>query len=397
MRIGMILDTTFPPDARVEKEALSLIEDGHEVYLFSLDYLQRSGLEIYNKINVVRYPAGTLLYKLSALVYTFPFYRWRVSSLLNHFIKTYQIQVLHIHDMVIADSVFYTNRSFHLPVVLDYHENRPEIMKHYKHVNTFSGKLLIDLRKWSAMYYELASKAQRVVVVTDAAKRNILERTGKDSNAVAVVPNTARLTDFSNNEIQQDIVGRMQGSFNLLYIGDTSIRRGTDTAIRALSIIKETIPTVKLWLVGKSSADGELKELSRKLNVDQFIMYEGWQDPSTFPSYLEYTHIGLSPLKRNEHHDTTFANKLFQYMVCGKPVVVSDCVAQAELVTSEQCGLVFKADDPQDMATKIVSLYSNKADAQKMGARSKEAVVTKWNWDLTVKQLTGMYRTGISI
>ena len=397
MRIGMILDTTFPPDARVEKEALSLIEDGHEVYLFSLDYLQRSGVEVYNKIHVVRYPAGALLYKLSALVYTFPFYRWKVSSLINRFIKTYQVKVLHIHDMVIADSVFHANRSFNLPVVLDYHENRPEIMKHYKHVNTISGKLLIDLRKWSAMYYELASKAQRVVVVTDAAKRNILERTGKDPNTVAVVPNSARLTDFSDREIRQDIASRMQGSFNLLYIGDTSIRRGTDTAIRALSIIKETIPNVKLWMVGKSSADAELKALSGKLNVNKFIEYEGWKDPSTFPSYLEFTNVGLSPLKRNEHHDTTFANKLFQYMACGKPVVVSDCVAQAELVTSEQCGLIFRADDPQDLANKVVSLYSNEVDAQKMGSRAKEAVVTKWNWDKTVKQLTDMYRTGFSI
>lgn len=38
MRIGMILDKIFPPDPRVENEAISLIENGHEVYLFCLKY-----------------------------------------------------------------------------------------------------------------------------------------------------------------------------------------------------------------------------------------------------------------------------------------------------------------------------------------------------------------------
>jgi hypothetical protein len=34
MRIGMILDTPFPPDSRVENEAVSLIKADHEVFLF---------------------------------------------------------------------------------------------------------------------------------------------------------------------------------------------------------------------------------------------------------------------------------------------------------------------------------------------------------------------------
>src|SRR5688572_21637097 len=190
MRIGMILDSSFPPDPRVEKEALSLIGEGHEVYLFSLDIGQRSGKEVYKGIQIVRYPLSNLLYKLSALVYTFPFYRWGVSNSLTHFIKTSGIEVLHIHDMIIAESVFHVNRSFSLPVVLDYHENRPEIMKQYKHVNTFSGKLLINLKQWAAKYYELATRAQRVVVVTEAAKRDLVAKASIEASSVIVLPNS---------------------------------------------------------------------------------------------------------------------------------------------------------------------------------------------------------------
>ena len=38
MKIGMILDDVFPPDPRVENEAITLINSGHEVFLFCLTY-----------------------------------------------------------------------------------------------------------------------------------------------------------------------------------------------------------------------------------------------------------------------------------------------------------------------------------------------------------------------
>jgi glycosyltransferase involved in cell wall biosynthesis len=387
----MILDSSFPPDPRVENEALSLIRVGHEVFLFSLDFKGRSGIEEYNGIYVVRYPAGKALHKLSALVYTFPFYTWIVSSLITHFVKTYNIQTLHIHDMVIAEAVFHANHYFELPIVLDFHENRPEIMKHYKHVNNFSGRMLINLKRWSAKYYELASKAQHVIVVTEAAKTDILEKTGKDSRFVTVVSNSVNPDEFLNYPVQPDVVERMQGSFNLLYIGDTSLRRGIDTAILSVSMVRERIPNVKLWLVGKSSADNDLKSLAKELKVEKHIEFEGWQYPSTFPSYLQSTHVGLSPLKRNIHHDTTYANKLFQYMACGKPILVSDCTAQADLITAEHCGLVHKADDPGDLADKIYYLYVNANEVAAMGERGKKALQEKWKWDLRVQHLLDMY------
>jgi glycosyltransferase involved in cell wall biosynthesis len=391
MRIGMILDASFPPDPRVENEALSLIAAGHEIYLFSLDFTQRSGTETYKGIQIVRYPAGKVLYKLSALAYTFPFYRWKVSSLVSHFIKISSIDILHVHDLVIAESVFQSNRSINLPIILDYHENRPEIMKQYKHVNTISGRLFINLKKWSARYYQLAARAYRVIVVTEAARRDLMDKTGKAGDQIAVVPNSVNPKEFLKHPVQPGIISRMEGSFNVLYIGDTSIRRGIDTAITSVSLLKDSIPNIKLWLVGKGSADDELKELCEHLQVTNHVVFEGWQNPSTFPSYLQNTHIALSPLKRNLHHDTTYANKLFQYMVCAKPLIVSDSTAQADLINEEHCGLVFKADAPEDLAAKISYLYNNRLEASAMGKRGKNAVLNKWNWESTVKPLIDIY------
>ena len=76
MRIGMILDKTYPPDPRVENEALALMKAGHEVFLFCLTYTYELKQEIHKGIQVRRYVINKITYKLSALSYELPFYSW---------------------------------------------------------------------------------------------------------------------------------------------------------------------------------------------------------------------------------------------------------------------------------------------------------------------------------
>ena len=51
----MILDKTFPPDPRVENEAIALTQNGHEVFLFCLTYKDQLFDEDYKGIKVKRY------------------------------------------------------------------------------------------------------------------------------------------------------------------------------------------------------------------------------------------------------------------------------------------------------------------------------------------------------
>ncbi len=391
MRIGMILDSSFPPDQRVEKEALSLIKEGHDVFLFCLNFKKLESIVNVKGIHVHRYPAGKLVYKLSALAYTFPFYRWLVQSLVKEFLIKNSIKILHIHDMVIAETAMNANRYLGLPVVLDLHENRPAIMRDYRHLNRFPGKWLIDLKKWQKKYYELARKADRVIVVTALAKDDIVSHADKIENEVIVVPNTINYEEFVAQPYDEHITSRMKGYFNLLYIGDTSLRRGTDTLIKVISKLKADIPNIRLWIVGLSSADNELIDLSKKLNIETLIEFEGWKDHNLLPTYIYNAQIALSPLKRNLHHDTTYANKLFQYMALGCPLIVSDCIVQAQLVESENCGLVYKADDIDDLLLKILDLYYSPLKAKKLGDNGNKSVELHWNWDKTVKPLINMY------
>ncbi len=392
MRIGMILDAPFPTDYRVEKEARTLANAGHQVVLFCLNTGREKEEEEYKGFRIARYPTNVLEYKLSALAYTVPFYHWMMAQKLRGFITTHQPDVLHVHDMVIARAAFDVARMEMIPVVLDLHENRPEIMKEYRHVNRFPGKVLINLRKWQREQDRLIGEAHKVVVVTASAKADIVKSVKKPSSDIIVLPNTPS-KEFLEIPIDQALSDRMKGTFNLLYVGDTSERRGTADLIKAVAELKGSIPEIRLWMVGKSSFDQELNALATKLGVEGVVHFEGWQPERLFPSYIHGAAICLSPLKRNQHHDTTYANKLFQYMAYSRPLILSDCTAQAELVRTEDCGLVFTAGDVNDLAAAVMKLYREADVREKLGKNAKDALVNRWLWESTSRELLELYRT----
>ena len=388
----MFLDTEFPPDSRVENEAHSLIEDGHEVFIFSVTYKSRPVFDEHGDIAVTRFQGNKLLYKSSAVAYQIPYFHSRLRSAIMDFITSNKIEALHVHDLPIAGAVFKVNRQHNLPITLDLHENRPEIMQHYRHMKQFPGKYVISISKWKQAEKSLIDRADKVVVVTEEARDHYCDNYGSNPDRFIVVPNTIHPEIFLKYPLDEKIQERFDNGFNLLYLGDTSLRRGTADLIKAVKEVSQDISDIRLIIVGTSSEHSILETLVADLALQEHVFLEGWQDVSLFPSYIHASSVCLSPLERNIHHDTTFANKIFQYMAMGKPLIVSDCPAQEKVVKDTGSGIVYEAGNLRALSEAIKKLWSNHALREELGQNGKEAVLTKWNWEETSKDLIAYYR-----
>jgi len=391
MRIGMILDKTFPPDPRVENEAISLIEKGHEVFLFCLKYHKNEADCSIKNIQIKRYPSNKLEYKLSALAYTFPFYSNLMNRKIGHFLKKYKIEALHIHDMRIAEAAFKANKTLNLPTVLDLHDNMPEIMKLYAHLQKFPGKQLISPKKWKQKEEEFIQKATKIITVSQEFIEEVVKRTHIDRNKIVLVPNTVHQSFYKDAKIDNSIVDTYKNNFVILYLGDTGLRRGLQTAVESLLILKEKIQNVKLVIVGISSTDPILKQQVIDLNLENQVDFQGWQDVSLFPSYIVASAVCISPLLRNIQHDVAYANKLFQYMSFGKPVLVSDAIAQKNLIERTNSGLVHLEKNAQDFADKVLQLYNDEALRDRLGQNGKQFVEEEFCWEKTSEKLIALY------
>ncbi len=387
----MILDKVFPPDPRVENEAIELIKNGHEVFLFCLTYEEEERKEIVNQIKVRRYKSNKFDYKMSALVYTVPVYTFIMKKKILNFLKENKIEAIHIHDIRIAEAAFKANKRIKLPVVLDLHDNMPEVMKFYPHLQKFPGKYIISPKSWKKKEESFIKKADSVITVSQEFVDELIERTKIKAEKVTLVPNTIRKSFYNSFELNESLIHKYKNNFVILYLGDTHIRRGLLTAIRAINNIKNQIPNVKLVVVGKNTTDYLLKEEVNKLGLKEFVDLEGWKNVSLFPSYIEASDVCISPLHRNIQHDVAYANKLFQYMSLGKPLLVSNATAQKKLIEKYNTGLVHKEKDVEDFENKIIELYNKPSLRNQLGENGKNFVRNEFTWDKTSKELINLY------
>jgi len=392
MRIGMILDKTFPPDPRVENEAISLVKNGFEVYLFCLTFGNQKTVEIINGIKVKRYATNKFIYKSSALVYTVPFYNFVMAKKIKSFLVNNNIQAIHIHDMQIAEAVFKANKGLKLPTVLDLHDNMPEVIKFYPHLQKFPGKYLISPKKWKRKEEGFIKKATKVCTVSQEFIDEVVYRTGISKNKITLVPNTVQKEFYKNAKIYNSILTKYKRNFVILYLGDTAIRRGLLTAIKALPQLIKKIPNIKLVIVGSNTTDLVLFDEVTNLKLDNYVDFEGWQNVELFPSYIKTSAICISPLYRNIQHDVAYANKLFQYMSFGKPLLVSNAIAQKTLIEKVNAGLVHIEKDANDFAKKILMLYADENLRLKLGENGKHFIENDFNWEKTSEKLIDLYK-----
>ncbi|MFV0248703.1 MAG: glycosyltransferase family 4 protein [Tenacibaculum sp.] len=389
MKIGMVLDNVFPPDPRVENEAVELIKNNCEVFLFCLNYGVDKKQEIINKIQVRRYKSNGFEYKMSALAYSLPIYTFLMQKKIRHFIEKNNIEVLHIHDIRIAQAAFKANKN-KLPTVLDLHENRPEIMRYYPHMQKLTGKLLISIKKWKQKEECFIKKASKVVVVSQQAKQEIVDRVGVAYDKITVAPNTVREAFFKDDNNFEIPYQKSNKEFTLLYLGDTGNRRGLETVLNGMLILNGQIKNLKFVVVGKVNL--EFKNKINRLGLTKQVKLLGWQNDTSFPSWIKIADVCLCPLHRNIHHDTTYANKIFQYMSIGKPLLVSNAKAQKEIVERVQAGLVHEAENASDFSKKLLTLYQHKELRELLGQNGKEFVEKQFTWSKTSKDLINMYK-----
>lgn len=391
MKIGMILDDVFPPDPRVENEAITLINSGHHVFLFCLTYGNQKLYENINGIQIRRYKSNKLIYKLSALSCDFFLYRMIMKSKISDFIKKNSIETLHIHDIRIANAVFSSNKKYQLKIVLDLHDNIPENMKFYPHLHTFPGKYIISPKRWKMKEKEFILKSDKIITVSPNFAKDLIEANNLDPKKMVLVPNTVRESFYKNAVYSEEIKNKYFNKFVVLYLGDTHIRRGLLTAIRASKTLSKDITNFKLVIVGRNTTDNILIEEVKRLNLESYVDFEGWKDVSLFPSYILASNVCISPLYRSIQHDVAYANKIFQYMSFGKPILVSNATAQKELVESINSGLVHEQNNEEDFQSKVLELFENKEKSQELGDNGKEFIENEFSWELTSKALVKLY------
>jgi glycosyltransferase involved in cell wall biosynthesis len=279
-----------------------------------------------------------------------------------------------------------------IPVIADMHENFPGGLQVW-YTSRLKKRTIYNFDRWSRYERNILAEADAVIAVVEESKRR-LEGIGIPAEKIVVVPNTAHRKG-EESPVDLDILEKYSGRFVISYVGKFSTHRGLDVIIDAMPALRERGPEVLLLLVGDRNKPymDYLTGYVEKLGCGDVVEFTGWQTFDRIWSYIHASDVCLVPHQRNPHTDTTIPHKIFQYMMLGKPVIVSDCPPLARVIEDSGGGLVFRHDDPADFAGKVEMLRSDAALREKVSEDGRAAFLDRYNWESTSGGLVELYET----
>lgn len=383
MKAGFILNGEFINDPRVINEARILAGRGHQVYVLNLPRKKVPEFTEFEKnIFLVRVPVPEKINNyLFALENTLPLFDLIWYNYVIKYVIKYETDILHAHDLYMARPAKWAADRLKIPLILDLHENYPAAVKEYQWANMFPSSLIVRPEKWKRKERKYLSYAEKIIVLSSSFRNLLLSEYPELSrDRFEIYPNVPDIERMLSYGINKNIIP-LDGRKIVFYFGVISKRRGIFTALEALEQVVTEHPLLHLLLVGPiDKAEKEIfSRAFMKDGIREHITYIPWKDIGEFPSLANASAICISPILKNPQHDSGVANKVFQYMLFGKPILVSDCDPQVEIVRRTGCGLTFKSGDASDMAIKLSQLLNDDEKCKIMGEKGKKAVYDEYN------------------
>jgi len=195
---------------------------------------------------------------------------------------------------------------------------------------------------------------------------------------VTVIPNAVDTLRFTQEErmakrsASRQSFSYDEGDFVLLLIGNDWKKKGLDTLLKAIGLLKN-LP-LRLLVVG-SDAPGLYHQL-----VDQFALHDRvrFEKPSMDVLFF----YAAADLYVGPSLEDSFGLPILEAMACGLPVIASANAGASELIRDGETGFILR--DPQDhseLASLIHRIQGDGTLRRSVGAAASRYVLTNCSWD----------------
>lgn len=171
-----------------------------------------------------------------------------------------------------------------------------------------------------------------------------------------------------------------------VYIGGISELRGLHTLIGAMPLV----PHLHIALVTETKGKymDSLIESAKKLGCYDRLHILPYVDSTEITSFLQDATFGIHPMVRYGNAEVALPNKLFDYIHAKIPVIVSNCTTMEQFVDKWKIGLVFEAENEEELVNAIKNLLKKR---EKFTGNITDEILDTFSWETSEGLLKNIY------
>ena len=386
MKIAIFSDNFYPEISGISDSIVLLAKElaalGHEVHFFAAKYsakdhavanLPDKEIDLGEKIKSHRFWSVPFLGS--------PTGQSRIIIPFFHCLSKYRKEKF---DIVYTQSPYgagiealLMSRKFNIPLVGTNHTPITEFTSYLPLSNKFFDWLGLKFVAWYYNHCEFVS----------APYAKILEemKAYGFKKACQEISNPIDLKNFTkpNENLKKSLKEKYSlGEKVVIYTGRLAVEKQIDVIIKAICEVRKNNSDVQLVITGIGNAENDLKELAKKLGIENSVKFFGRVDDQTHLELYQAADI-FAVMSTAE----TQCLSMMKAMSVGLPVLGADAWALPNYIgRDEKRGFVIPVGDEKELAEKFCLLFDDSTRYNEMGKEcaeyvknfSSENVAKKW-------------------
>lgn len=377
LKIVMYVLNNFTFDARVHREAQSLAQKGHDVTVLALKDAHTPEREEIAGYKVERLDLKTRYWPKNGFFWVLKYIEfvwccWQRT-------KAIKPHICHGNDMSGLIPAYLGARTVGAKVIYDSHELWLE-------TNPIRKRSALEMKVWAWLERKLIKRVYRVITVSPWIAEELANK--YQIQPPDVIMNCPPFEEIPRNNLIREKLALTSSDVIVLHHGGMARRRGIEEFILSGKYLPENY---KLVLLGPESQFKEeqrcfviQEQLEDKVfflgpvPVDQVVRYVASADIGTFLSSSEV-----------KSHRLGLANKVFECMSAGTPLVVSNFFEP--FVRETGVGIGCRQEDPQEMARAFVKLWEDREGYDRAQQNCLKQAQKVYNWQAQAIKLEKIY------
>lgn len=177
----------------------------------------------------------------------------------------------------------------------------------------------------------------------------------------------------------------------VIFVGRLSAEKGIDCLIKAIAIVKKTIPSVLLLIIGEGPLKNDLVKQVDNAYLQGEVKFLGWLNHRKLPGYYGAADVFVSPTVATDWGSEGLGLTFIEALASGTTVIGTKAGGIVEIIKDGENGILVPQRSPAKLAEAIIKVLKSPELKVRFQANTSRMIKENYDWSVVESK----YKTAI--